>query len=57
VAELHVDSIVDERWAWRYVEPGTGLELHSNETYGTRQAAAEAARRAYPDLSLADDEK
>ncbi len=54
--QLHVDSLGDDRWTWRYVEQETGLELHSNETFSSRELAAEWAQRAYPDVPLADDQ-
>ena len=50
--ELHVDTLGDDRWTWRYVEGD--MELHSNEMYATREEAADRARRAYPDVSPAD---
>lgn len=53
-AELRVDPLSEGAgWTWRYVEPG--VELNSNETYATREAATNAARRAYPDLSVTDE--
>lgn len=52
-AELRVDE-TDGGWTWRFVEPP--VELYSNETYESRQAAAEAALAAYPDLQLAEDQ-
>ena len=48
---LHVEPLGDQ-WTWRYVEGD--LELHSNETYPTEEEAADRARRAYPDVELAD---
>jgi hypothetical protein len=53
-AKLHIDSLEGGRWTWRYVEPG--VELHSNETYDTREHAADWARRAYPEVPVADEE-
>lgn len=53
MAELRVDDLDGGRWSWRYVEPG--VELNSNETYTSREAAADAARRAYPDLEVAPE--
>jgi hypothetical protein len=40
----------DGRWAWCYEEADHDLELHSNDDYPTREEAAAAARRAYPDV-------
>ena len=56
-AELRVESVEDDRWTWRYVEPEDGVELHSNETYATADDAKDWARRAYPDVPLAEDEE
>ncbi len=50
--ELHVDAVGDDQWAWRYVEGD--MELNSNETFASREEAADKARRAYPDVDLAD---
>ena len=55
--QIHIDPVEDERWTWRYVERETGIELHSNETFSSREAAADWARRAYPDVRFADDEE
>lgn len=55
-AEIRIDSLPGGRWTWRYVEPDDDLELSSNETYHSREAAAEVARRAYPGVSFADDQ-
>jgi hypothetical protein len=52
-----VDRTDGERWTWRYVEQETGIELHSNETFSSREVAVDWARRAYPDVPLADDEE
>jgi hypothetical protein len=54
-AELQVVA-AEERWTWRYVEPDTGVELDSNETFASREAAVDWARRAYPDVPFAEDE-
>ena len=55
-AELRVEAVEGEGWTWCYVEPENGVELYSNETYGTVDDAKKWARRAYPDLPLAEDE-
>ena len=57
MAELRVDPIEDDGWSWRFVEPDLdpAVELNSNETYSTREAAADAARRAYPDLEVSSE--
>ena len=56
VADLDVYPLDDGRWAWRYLEPATRIELNSNEAYATHDEAEEAARRAYPDVPLPEDE-
>lgn len=53
--QLHVDAVDDDRWTWRYVEQETGLELYSNEMFSSREIAAEWAKRAYPDVPLAEE--
>ncbi len=55
-AQLQVRQGEDGRWTWRYVEPETGVELDSNESFASRESAVDWARRAYPDLPFADDE-
>ncbi|HEX6595557.1 MAG TPA: hypothetical protein VF045_01385 [Acidimicrobiales bacterium] len=50
--ELHVDELGENQWAWRYVEGD--MELNSNETFATREEAADKARRAYPDVALTE---
>jgi hypothetical protein len=54
-AVLHVYQRHDRHWGWCYQEPDSGLELHSNDDYPTREEAAESARRAYPDVPLTPD--
>ena len=56
-AELRGESVEDDRWTWRYVEPEDGVEFYSNETYATADDAKDWARRAYPDVPLAEDEQ
>lgn len=56
-AELRVEAVEDDRWTWSYVQPEDGVELYSNETYATADDARDWARRAYPDVELADDEE
>ena len=46
----------DGHWGWCYQEPDSGLELHSNDDYPTREEAAASARRAYPDVPLPEAE-
>ena len=53
---LQLESIEGGRWTWRYVEPSAGLELHSNETFSSRKAAMDWARRAYPDVPFAGEQ-
>ncbi len=54
-AELRIEPVAGGRWTWRYVEPDTGVELYSNETFVSREVAEDWARRAYPDLELAEE--
>ncbi len=56
-AQLLVEKIGDEQWSWRYLESASGITLHSNETFHSREAAVDSARKAYPDVALADDEE
>ncbi len=53
-AELRVEAVEDDGWTWCYVEPENGIEFYSNEVYATGDDAKEWARRAYPDLPLAE---
>ena len=53
---IHVERAEDEHWTWRYVDEETGVELHSNETFSSREVAVDWARRAYPDVPFADEE-
>lgn len=55
-AELRVEAVEDDGWTWCYVEPENGVELYSNETYTTVDDARQWARRAYPDVPLAEDQ-
>ena len=55
-AELRVEAVEDDGWTWCYVEPESGVELYSNETYPTAGDAERWARRAYPDVPLAEDQ-
>ncbi len=54
--ELRVYRLDDDSWTWCYVEPATDVELHSNTSYASRDEATGAARRAYPDVPVADEE-
>lgn len=56
-AELRVEAVEDDGWTWCYVEPESGVELYSNETYAMVDDAKDWARRAYPDVPLAEDEE
>ena len=56
-AELRVEAVEDDGWTWCYVEPETGVELYSNETYTTVDDAKTWARRAYPAVPLAADQE
>ena len=56
-AELRVEAVEDDGWTWCYVEPENGVELYSNEMYATVDDAKEWARRAYPDVPLAEDQE
>ena len=53
-AELRVKAVEDDGWTWCYAEPESGIELYSNETYTKVDDARQWARRAYPDVPLAD---
>jgi hypothetical protein len=55
-AELRVEAVEDDGWTWCYVEPENGVKLYSNETYTTVDDAEQWARRAYPDVPLAEDQ-
>jgi hypothetical protein len=55
-AELHVETVEDDGWTWCYVEPENGVKFYSNETYATADDAGQWARRAYPDVPLAEDQ-
>lgn len=56
-AELRVEAVEDEGWTWCYVQPENGVELYSNELYATVDDAKDWARRAYPDVPLAEDDQ
>ena len=56
-AELRVEAVEDDGWTWCYVEPENGVELYSNETYTSVDDAKAWARRAYPDVPLAEDQE
>ena len=56
-AELRVEAVEDDGWTWCYVEPEDGVELYSNELYATVDDAKELARRAYPDVPLAEGQE
>ena len=55
-AELRFHRVEDDGWTVCYVEADAGVELYSNETYATLEAAEEWARRAFPDVPFAEDE-
>ena len=48
-------SVGHDWWSWRYVERETGVELQSNDTFRSAEAAAASARKAYPDLEVAEN--
>ena len=52
VASLRVEELEGGRWTWCYRE--ADLTLHSNETFASREAAMDWARRAYPDVPFAE---
>ena len=54
-AALHLEEAREGRWTWRYVDPASGMTLHSNETFSSREAAVDWARRAYPDVPFAEE--
>jgi hypothetical protein len=47
-------ALEDERWTWVFEEDD--VRLASNHDYGSRDEAVRAARRAYPDASIAGPE-
>lgn len=51
---LRVYVAEDGRWTFCYVDPAAGVELHGNNTYQSAEAAAGAARRAYPGVAFED---
>jgi hypothetical protein len=53
--EVRLHQVSEECWTWSYVEPATGVELYSNSTFSTREAATASAGRAYPDLTVVED--
>lgn len=54
-AVVEVYEAGEGTWKWRYREPLTDVELDSNNTFSSRDAAAGSARRAYPDLAIAGE--
>ncbi|HET6833597.1 MAG TPA: ubiquinol-cytochrome c reductase cytochrome b subunit [Acidimicrobiales bacterium] len=52
-AELVVYPEPDGRWRWCYRRPDDGVELHSNKSYVSPDAAEHYALQAYPDIPLA----
>ena len=52
--KLLVRQLRGGRWTWCYCDSGIGLTLESNESYASREEAADWSRRAYPDLDVAD---
>jgi ubiquinol-cytochrome c reductase cytochrome b subunit len=51
---LHQDS--DGLWRWRYSLPAEDLELQSNKSFPSAEAAAESAAEAYPETPIAGAE-
>jgi hypothetical protein len=47
-------TLEDERWTWVYEQDD--VRLASNHDYGSRSEAVEAARRAFPDATIAGTE-
>ncbi|HJP64804.1 MAG TPA: hypothetical protein VKA30_00710 [Actinomycetota bacterium] len=54
-ATLRVAETEDGRWTWCYCEPGNDLTLYSNETFASREAAMDWAKRAYPEVPFAEE--
>jgi ubiquinol-cytochrome c reductase cytochrome b subunit len=52
-AELLVYQETDGRWRWCYRSVNNGIELHSNKSHVSEEAAEHAALQAYPDTPLA----
>ena len=42
----------DGDWTWTYVEPDAELELRSNDSFPSREAARAAVELAYPDAEV-----
>lgn len=42
----------DGDWTWAYVEPDAELELRSNDSFPSREAARVAVELAYPDAEV-----
>jgi hypothetical protein len=51
-AELHLDQESDGWWRWRYVDQDHDVDLCSNRTFATAEAARESATRAYPQTPI-----
>jgi ubiquinol-cytochrome c reductase cytochrome b subunit len=47
-ARLHLERGADGRWRWRYLDPGRDVELCSNKSYDSAEAARDSAASAYP---------
>lgn len=54
MSALEVREEGNGRWTWRYRESPRGKAFESNEDYDSPEAAAAAARDAYPDAQLHD---
>ena len=42
----------DGDWTWAYVEPDAEMELRSNDSFPSREAARAAVELAYPDAEV-----
>jgi ubiquinol-cytochrome c reductase cytochrome b subunit len=51
-ARVRLDQEADGRWRWRYVDPDGDVELCSNRTFTSAEAARESAARAYPQTPM-----
>jgi ubiquinol-cytochrome c reductase cytochrome b subunit len=54
-AEVTVYEEPDGRWGWCYRGTDDGLELHSNKTFETAEAARRSAGQAFPEAPVVHD--
>jgi ubiquinol-cytochrome c reductase cytochrome b subunit len=51
-AEVAIYQEPDGRWGWCYRRPADDLELHSNKSFETAEAAQRSAHQAYPETPV-----